>query len=169
MNPESPARVVRVAGGNAEVEVTARGACGGCSNAAVCGAVGGKQRVLLARNPVGAAPGDWVAIQVSEARGTLSAVLVFGVPAALMLAGVLAGGLLMGDLWAGILAGVGLVLGVVIVTIVDRQVARSGRGLPEIVRKIESPEELDCKGGGSEAVADDSTSARDGDGTGTGQ
>jgi sigma-E factor negative regulatory protein RseC len=165
---ENAGQVTRTLGERAEVLVKASAACGNCEAAAMCGA-GGKSRSLLARNPIGAAAGDWVVISVSESRGTLSALVAFGIPALLLLAGVLAGGLTRGDLWAGILGGAGLAVGVLVVTIVDRRTRQSGRGLPEIVRKIESPEAFDCKGGGSEAVSDDGTSARDGDEPGPGR
>jgi sigma-E factor negative regulatory protein RseC len=166
---ENAGQVARLSGPNAEVLVTPGEACGSCSNASYCGG-GNKKRRLLARNPLGAQTGDWVVVSVDEARGTLSALVVFGIPALAILAGVLAGGLLLGkDLWAGILAGVGLVAGVLVVKIVDRQAQRSGRGLPEIVRRLDSPEAFTCKGGGSEAVADDRAGAGDGDGAGTGR
>lgn len=165
---ENSGQVTKLLGERAEVHVSPAAACGKCSAASMCGA-GGKKRPLLARNTIGAAVGDWVVVSISESRGTVSALVVFGVPTLLLLAGVLAGGLTRGDLWAGILGGAGLVLGILVVTIVDRQTRRSGRGLPEIVRKLVSPEEFVCKGGGSEAVADDGPGAGDGDEPGAGQ
>ncbi len=164
MSQESPARVLRTTGETAEVEVTAGEACGGCANAGVCGAFGSRKRVLLARNTARAAVGDRVVVGASERSGALSALAAFGIPGALMLAGVLAGGLILSDTWAGILGGAGLALGALAVVVVDRGERRKGRALPEIVRRLEPGENLACIGEPNEEMVGQRNRARGGDG-----
>jgi positive regulator of sigma E activity len=96
----------------------------------------------MAVNRAGAKAGDRVVLEPAERSRAWSNLLVFGVPACLMLAGVLVGGLVMRrDLWAGVLSGAGLVVGWLIVKLVDRSVSRSGRVLPVIVRLADSTED----------------------------
>jgi len=143
-------RVVKLSAGRAEVEVEARGECEHCSAHGICNWTGNKVRKVLAVNKAGARSGDFVALEVREGSGVKSNLLVFGIPALMMLCGVLVGGLLLSDLWAGILAGVGLLLGAAIVKAVDMSVSRSGKSLPVIVRRLGKDE---CKGAKSEEVA----------------
>jgi positive regulator of sigma E activity len=131
-------KVVSVKGQRAEVEVAARGECEHCSAHGVCNWTGTNVRRVLAVNAIGAKPGDSVVIEMVEGTGAKSNLMVFGIPAGVMLAGVLVGGLILRkDLWSGILAGVGLALGFAIVKVIDVSVNRSGKSLPVIVRRTD--------------------------------
>jgi positive regulator of sigma E activity len=138
---QEPGRVVAVSGARAEVDVEARGECEHCSAHGICNWTGNKLRRVLAVNEAGAAAGDTVMLETTEGTGAASNILVFGLPAALMLAGVLVGGLVLKkDLWSGILAGAGLAVGIVVLKLIDTSVSRSGRNLPVIVRKVDTSE-----------------------------
>lgn len=147
---EEQGRVVKVVGGRAEVEVVPSGACSHCGAAGICNWTGKKEKIVEARNPVGAKPGETVVLGRSGKVGAGSALLVFGLPALLLVAGVVLGSLLLNERWAGILAAAGLGLGVAVVLLVNRSAARSGRGLPEILRIVAEG----CKGDDDETVAD---------------
>jgi positive regulator of sigma E activity len=131
-------KVVSTRNDRAEVEVAARGECEHCTAAGICNWTGTSLRKVLAVNRVGAVAGDVVELETVEGTGAKSNLMVFGIPVLLMLAGVLVGGLaLRKDLWSGILSGVGLVVGLGIVKIIDIAVNRSGRSLPVIVGMAE--------------------------------
>jgi positive regulator of sigma E activity len=131
-------KVVSTHNDRAEVEVAARGECEHCTAAGICNWTGTSLRKVLAVNKAGTAAGDVVELETVEGTGAKSNLLVFGIPVLLMLAGVLVGGLaIRKDLWSGILSGVGLVLGLGIVKIIDIAVNRSGRSLPVIVGMAE--------------------------------
>lgn len=143
----------------AEVEIEARGSCDGCGARGLCNWTGTKHRRVLAVNRIGAAAGDAVVIELAERARLGSNLAVFGIPAALMLAGTLLGGLLISDRWAVILAGVGLGVGLAVVKLIDVRAAKSGRSLPVIVR-IDDAE----KGANGEEIRSDGAGARRGGG-----
>jgi len=127
-------KVVSTNNDRAEVEVAAKGECEHCTAHGICNWTGTSVRKVLTVNKVGAGVGDMVELETVEGSGAKTNLLVFGIPVALMFAGVLIGGLVLRkDMWSGILAGVGLALGFGIVKIVDMAVNRSGRSLPVIV------------------------------------
>lgn len=154
-------RVVRIVRGRAEVDVEARDACEHCSAHSICNWTGNKLRRVLAVNEAGAVVGDHVLLGVEESAGARTNLVVFGIPVVLMLAGVLVGGLLLSDKWAAVLSGVGLALGLGIVKIVDVAVARSGRSLPVVLRRISKAE---AEGASCEAGNGSGDSPGDGDG-----
>jgi positive regulator of sigma E activity len=146
-------KVVNVRGGRAEVEVAARGECEHCSAHGICNWTGNSIRRVLAVNRAGAVAGDTVELESTEGTGARSNLLVFGIPALMMVAGVLVGGLVLRkDLWSGILSGVGLALGFGIVKVIDIAVHRSGRSLPVIVRLAEKSEACPAGSDGGEAT-----------------
>ena len=145
-------KVISVSGARAQVEMAAREACESCSAHGMCNWTGTTVRRILAVNRAGAGAGDVVELDIQPRSGLSSNLIVFGIPALGMLAGVLFGGLVFSDMWAGILGGAGLVLGVVVVKLIDISVNRSGRSLPVIVRRL-SPEET--KGDKRDQVAGD--------------
>jgi positive regulator of sigma E activity len=129
-------KVVSTKNDRAEVEVAAKGECEHCTAAGICNWTGTSVRKVLTVNKVGAGAGDTVELETVEGSGAKTNLLVFGIPVALMFAGVLVGGLVLRkDTWSGILAGVGLALGFGIVKAIDVSVNRSGRSLPVIVRR----------------------------------
>lgn len=142
--------MVRIDGERAEVEVVPGSACAHCGATGVCNWTGKKEKTVVARNPVGAKAGEVVVLSRSEKQAAASALLVFGLPALLLVAGVVLGSLLLSELWAGILAAAGLLVGVVVVLFVNRAAAKSGQGLPVIARIVSGSE---CKGEEDEAVA----------------
>ncbi|MEO0085688.1 MAG: SoxR reducing system RseC family protein [candidate division WOR-3 bacterium] len=146
---EEQGRVVKTLGERAEVEVVPAGACSHCGAAGMCNWTGKREKIVVARNPVGAKVGQTVVMSRSERVGAGSALLVFGLPSLLLVAGVIIGSLLRNDVLAGILAAIGLGLGAAIVLLVNWSAARSGRVLPEIVRVVAE----EAKGEDDEAVA----------------
>ncbi|MEO0079453.1 MAG: SoxR reducing system RseC family protein [candidate division WOR-3 bacterium] len=148
---EEPGRVVMVRGQRAVVEVVPHDGCEQCSAAGICNWSGSRAKRVLAWNRINAQEGDNVIITRAAKVRTRSALLVFGLPALLMLAGVVLGRVFFfSDTWAAGLAGVGLIIAFVIIKLVDKAIMRSGTGLPEIVRRMSSKE---CKGAENEKMA----------------
>ncbi len=133
---EETGRVVGVNGERAEVLVVPEGGCAHCGAAGFCNWTGKRERTVIARNPIGASKGETVVISRSIRPGTCSALLVFGLPAMLMILGVIMGELLINDIGAAILAGFGVALGFLIIRIIDRAKGKTGKDLPVIVRRF---------------------------------
>ncbi|MBM3314227.1 SoxR reducing system RseC family protein [candidate division WOR-3 bacterium] len=144
---EEAGRVVAVQGGRAEVEVAPHGGCEHCGAAGICNWAGKREKRVFARNKLGAAVGQSVVLGRTEKGGALSALAVFGVPGGLLLLGIVAGTVLAGDKWAAGLGGAGLLAGLVVVRVLDRAAARSGRNLPVVLRLVTEEE---CKGDASD-------------------
>lgn len=115
---EARARVVRIDGRDAVVELVERGGgCGRCHEAGGCGGglaglVGGKQRRFRLRNDVGAVAGDSVRLMVDDDAGLRAVMVVYLLPVALLvgfaaLANHLAGSAA-GDMTSLVGAGIGL-------------------------------------------------------------
>lgn len=113
-------RVIKLKGDCAEVAVSVQGSCARCGAASICDWTCRRERVVLARNPIGAQPGQIVIITRRQEVSLRSALLVFGVPAVLMITGVVLGSLFRSD-WLGVmLAGAGLLAGGLVLFLVDR-------------------------------------------------
>ena len=106
--------------GTAQVIHVRKSACSGdCHNCSGCGAAK-ETLTLTAENPIGAKPGQMVRITSETAPVLKAAMILYLLPIALLIAGYL---LLMSQnlgLWG---AGIGFLLGVLIVWIYDRKVA----------------------------------------------
>ncbi|MGB9742934.1 MAG: SoxR reducing system RseC family protein [bacterium] len=151
-------RVVRVDGRRAEVAVVPGGGCEHCGAACLCNWTGNRERVVIADNEAGAVSGQMVVISRSRRKSVLSALLIFGLPAALMCLGVVLGSLLLNEVMAVVLAGAGLLAGVGLVWIIDR---RCGADLPVIVRILSI---TDQGGNNDSKVGNSNNDARGGDG-----
>jgi positive regulator of sigma E activity len=159
-NFEETGRVVKVEGSRAEVAVVPGGGCAHCGAASICNWTGKRERLVIAENRAGAVVGEQVVISRSKNKSVRSALVIFGLPAGLMCLGVVLGSQLLNDKMAVVLAGVGLLAGVGIVRLIDRQRTAD---LPVIVRKLSSTN----KGGSiDEAVCSYHNRAGDGDGSG---
>jgi len=133
-------KVVAVKGDRADVEVSAKSTCKGCSAAGICNWTGDNTKRVIARNVAGIQPGNYGVLETKEQSRALSSLIVFGLPILLMLAGVLIGGLLVKkDLWAGISSGIGLLLGLGIVKLFDIAARRSGKSLPVLTGPADGP------------------------------
>jgi positive regulator of sigma E activity len=127
--------------------VSAKSTCKGCSAAGICNWAGENKKRVIARNQAGATKGQFVVLETMEQGRARSALVVFGLPVILMLAGVLVGGLVFKkDLWAGISSGVGLALGLGVVKLFDIAARRSGRSLPVVTGPAEGPAECPSDG-----------------------
>ncbi|MEO0019830.1 MAG: SoxR reducing system RseC family protein [candidate division WOR-3 bacterium] len=144
---EETGKVVGVMGERAEVQVAPEGGCAHCGAASFCNWTGKREKTVLALNPIGASVGEMVVLSRRIRPATHSALLVFGLPALLMILGVIVGALLVNDLWAAILAGAGVVLGFLLVKVVDRAKGKAGKDLPVIVRRFKTKGEKDEKEG----------------------
>ncbi len=155
---EEPGKVMTIAGDRAEVEVTPGDACAHCGASGFCNWSGRKYRLVAARNPVGARVGDRVVVRTPEQGRYRSAVVVFGLPVAMMVIGIVVGSLVWGDVGAAICAGAGLAVALGVLKVLDKVAARSGRSLPEVIRIVDrneptggSDEETDAGGAGRDA------------------
>lgn len=133
---EETGKVVGVNGERAEVLVIPEEGCAHCDAAGFCNWTGKREKTVLALNPIGAAAGEMVVLSRRIRPGTRSALLVFGLPALLMILGVILGAVLGNDLWAAILAGVGLASGFLVIKLFDHAKGKTGKDLPVIVRKF---------------------------------
>ena len=79
--------VVSAKQGYAQVEVECLEACQGCSAASLCVGEARSKGLLSVKNPLGAAPGDRVMIQIPEGHYSRALIQVFG----FLLAGILLG------------------------------------------------------------------------------
>ncbi|GEM_PF-200119 len=150
-NMEELGKVVKVNGNRAEVEVVPGKACHHCGASGLCNWGGKKVKLVTARNEIGARTGDSVILETTEPGSSYSALLVFGMPVVLMIAGIIIGTRIGGDLLAAVLAGVGLAIAFLILKFIDIRAGRSGRHLPVIVRLAEK----EPKGGKNEVLAGD--------------
>lgn len=133
---EETGKVVGVNGERAEVQVVPEEGCAHCGAAGFCNWTGKREKTVLALNPIGAGVGEMVVLSRSIISSTRSALLVFGLPALLMITGVILGALILNDLWTAILAGTGLAIGFLLIKLIDRVKGKTGKGLPVIVRKF---------------------------------
>ncbi|MEO0021586.1 MAG: SoxR reducing system RseC family protein [candidate division WOR-3 bacterium] len=126
-------RVLKVEGDRAEVAVVPTGGCEHCGAAGICNWTGKRERVVLARNLAGARSGELVVLRRRQGESLGSALLIFGLPAILMVTGVVLGSLLGSEWLAVIFAGAGLLAGGGILILLDRH--RRAK-LPVIVSRI---------------------------------
>ncbi len=126
--------VKTVNGSRAEVTVTPSGACTHCPAASICNWTGEKTRLVVAHNPTRARVGDTVVLRRHPAASTATALIVFGLPAVLMIIGIVIGRLIFNDLGAVVFAGIGVLLAGMLLYIIERARKKSGTSLPVIVR-----------------------------------
>jgi positive regulator of sigma E activity len=145
-------RVVAAGDSRVEVEIVPGDACRTCGAAGICNWTGDRRKLVTARNEAGARIGDSVVVRTPEAGRVRSAALVFGIPAAGMVAGAVGGTLAGRDIWAAAGATAGLLAGAAVLGLIERGAKRSGSSLPVAVRLAEAGEVESCKGGVDEAV-----------------
>ncbi|MCL6465446.1 MAG: SoxR reducing system RseC family protein [candidate division WOR-3 bacterium] len=155
---EEPGVVKTIYDDRAEVEVVPSDSCRHCGAAHLCNWSCERTRTIVARNPIGAKPGDRVYIQHEEKERLRSSLLLFGLPALLMIAGVLIGATILNDRAAVILAGIGLLIAIALVRLIERRRAHSGTGLPVITRRAVENQHL---GGQDEKNSDSSADCVD--------
>jgi sigma-E factor negative regulatory protein RseC len=119
---EQKVKVTRVfPDGSAQVIRIRESACSGdCHKCSGCGAAEQKM-LLLARNPIGAKPGDLVIVSADSAPVLKAAVVLYILPLALFFAGYIGGSYLGLSGWLG---GLGFLLGIAAVIAYDRLAAR---------------------------------------------
>ena len=119
---EQKVKVTRVfPDGSAQVIRIRESACSGdCHKCSGCGAAEQKM-LLLARNPIGAKPGDLVIVSADSAPVLKAAAVLYILPLALFFAGYIGGAYLGCSGWLG---GLGFLLGIAAVIAYDRLAAR---------------------------------------------
>jgi len=130
---EEQGRVIKVEAGRAEVVVVPSGGCEHCGAAGICNWTGKQERVVLARNQIGARIGEVVVLRRRQQESLKAALLIFGLPAILMVTGVVLGSLLRSDWLAVVFAGAGLLAGGLVLRLLDRHRRAE---LPVIVSRV---------------------------------
>lgn len=133
--------VVESHGHRARIQVERGSACKHCSAKALCRPFGETSSLLEVANPVGAAQGQRVVVAIEPARLVKNSLLLYGMPAAALVAGAISGSYLAGILFekdrADVFAIIGAVillgLALVVTRVLDRAAARKVEGLPRIV------------------------------------
>lgn len=87
---EEEGTIISVDGEQAVVAVVSHGGCESCPSASVCGGEG-ERRSVTAMNPVHARPGDRVKIVMHAKMYIKGTMIVYGVPAVLLIAGAMLG------------------------------------------------------------------------------
>lgn len=116
-------RVISVAGRTAWVELTTTAKCEQCD---ACQIMAAGSRGVEADNPVGAAVGDQVEVEICRAAKVSFPLLVFGLPVFLFIVGVILGSFL-SELWSVAAGTVFLLAGMLIVKLADRYIAGQKR------------------------------------------
>lgn len=141
---ETEARVLRCEGGQAWVELRPHTPCGhcdpvrGCRSLSLARAFHTGQSAFAVANPLAAQAGDWVAVAVREHSVRHSALLLYGVPLAALLAGALLGAP-WGEGWSMACAGLGLAISLLALAWHGRHAPGQESHQPVIIRLISQP------------------------------
>lgn len=126
-------KVLNTDGDIAEISVIPGDGCRSCPASAACGMKNG-MRIIRVRNPIKAEPGDIVSIEIANKSGLGAAVVLFGLPIMLVVAG-----LIISAGWSEIyqiLTTVGgLIFGLVIAKVIDRLIRNRRNFMPAIIDK----------------------------------
>lgn len=76
------------------LEVTPQDVCASCAAHSACAVLGGGKKQIFVKNSLQAQKGDLVEFGISDRGSLISALIVYGLPIALLLAGMLAGSLI---------------------------------------------------------------------------
>jgi positive regulator of sigma E activity len=128
--------VVREHGGRVRVRVAVGDACGDCKARSCC-TPRGSTREIDALNAAGALQGQRVRIEISGSRALEAALLLYGLPACLMVIGAVVG-LRFGPGWGGLGSVLGLSLGLVVARAAG---GRAGRYMSRAVEVVEEGQE----------------------------
>ncbi len=145
MQIEESGTVIELRGARALVRLKRSSACSGCASAGQCHAGrGGSERLLEARNEVGAAAGDGVRVAVSTRAAISAAARVYLLPVVGLLIGagvaqVLAGTFVPAPAGAGA-AGLGGIAGAILGVVLGRRMgcraSSDGAPVPRITRIV---------------------------------
>ncbi len=131
--------VRELVGPDALVRMRRTSMCASCRKCGPAATDPAMELLVLARNPLGAQPGQWVRVEMDPRRALTAAILVYGVPLLGALIGCLGGwvaahlmGVLPPDVWlaVGLIAGFGK--GVWVLRLLDRRATARGDFKPEI-------------------------------------
>ncbi len=130
---EEIGRVVEIRGVMAKVVVTPKGECSRCAAATFCSALTGGDRIIEARNPLGARIGDTVKVAVPSSAALTSAFFIFVMPILFVLIGIGIGSAI-GKGIPQIIGGVmGFIIGLIILRMIDKKLRGSEKFSPRIV------------------------------------
>lgn len=128
---EEIGRVVEIRDVMAKVVVTPKGECSRCAAATFCSALTGGDRIIEARNPLGARIGDTVKVAVPSSAALTSAFFIFVMPILFVLIGI---GSAIGKGIPQIIGGVmGFIIGLIILRMIDKKLRGSEKFSPRIV------------------------------------
>jgi sigma-E factor negative regulatory protein RseC len=141
---EAEARVLRCEGEQAWVELRPHTPCGhcdpqrGCRSLSLARAFHTGQSAFAVSNPLSAQAGDWVVVAARADSVRHSALLLYGVPLAALLAGALLGAPL-GEGWSMALSGLGLAASLLALAWHARRAPHLDAHRPVITRLISQP------------------------------
>ncbi|MCL2751598.1 MAG: SoxR reducing system RseC family protein [Firmicutes bacterium] len=123
--------VIHTNGKWATVEFERRAACDGCR---ACGCRADGKTAARLRNTVGAEVGDIVEARMPEKSPAAAAMILYGIPLLLLLAGVLTGMAFLDDKWAIVTGIACMVVSFGVIALIDRLFRRNEKHTAAIVR-----------------------------------
>jgi len=124
--------VIKVEGSDVWVELTPGERCKGC---AACHLLSAGKRGVIAEDPVGAAVGDMVEVEICQETRLIFPLIVFGLPVVFLLVGIFLGRLV-SELMAVLLGFAFLFLSYLLIKMVDRYVAGQMQYKNVVLRRL---------------------------------
>ncbi len=124
--------VIEVDGPGARVKVVPSGACSSCEAKTLCMGGDRGEKVIEARNEIGAGVGDTVVVTIKSSHAVIAMLALFGLPIVLGFAGTLVGIQFNNNTVSAVLGLGGVAVGLGAAKVVDRYWAGRKRIMPDI-------------------------------------
>ena len=116
-----------------------------CDKCGICGFHEQKDLDITLPNTINAVPGDWVMLEIEQKTLLLGAVIVYGIPFICALVGLLFGFFCLNDIWGLIFCLIGMFLGYIIISGIDKKFAIQKKISIQATEIIQKAGEKDVK------------------------